>query len=93
LLGSAGFPEGFDGLGLLAVLPAALPVVVPGAVPVALPTDGELVAPEDIPEDVPPAPVPPVPAAPPVCANATPLERASALANAKVMIFMVVPCG
>ena len=45
LLGSAGLPDGFIGLGLLAVLPTVLPVVVPGRVPVLLPTDGELAVP------------------------------------------------
>jgi hypothetical protein len=91
LLGSAGLPDGFIGLGLLAVLPTVLPVVLPGDVPVEEPTDGELAVPGDVvPEDVPPAPVPPVPAAPPVCANAMVLENASAPANARVMIFMVV---
>ena len=92
LLGSAGLPDGFIGLGLLAVLPTVLPVVVPGRVPVLLPTDGELAVPGDVvPEDAPPeAPVPPVPAAPPVCASAIVPESASAPANARVMIFMVV---
>lgn len=94
-MGSAGLPDGFIGLGLLAVLPTVLPVVVPGGVPVLEPTDGEVAAPEDVvPEDTPPeAPVPPPPAAPPVWASAIVLESASAPANAKVMIFMVVSCG
>jgi hypothetical protein len=95
LLGSAGFPDGFIGLGLLAVLPTVLPVVVPGDVPVVEPTEGELVVPGDmVPEDAPAeVPVPVEPAAPPVCASAMVLVRASAPANAKVMIFMVVSCG
>jgi hypothetical protein len=93
LLGSAGFPEGFIGLGLLAVLPTALPVVVvPGAVPVVEPAEGEGLVPM-VPEDAPPEAVPPAPAAPPVWANAIVLESASAPANTKVMIFMVVSCG
>jgi hypothetical protein len=84
LLGSAGLPDGFIGLGLLAVLPTVLPVVVPGDVPVLVPTDGELAVPGDVvPEDA-------APAAPPVCASATVPESASAPANARVMIFMVV---
>jgi hypothetical protein len=92
LLGSAGLPDGFIGLGLFAVLPTELPVVVPGDVPVLEPTDGEVAVPEDVvPEDAPPeAPVPPAPAAPPVWASATVLESASAPAKARVMIFMVV---
>jgi len=91
LLGSAGFPDGFIGLGLLAVLP----VVVPGDVPVLEPTDGELVVPGDmVPEDAPlEVPTPLEPAEPPVCASAIVLESASAPANAKVLIFMVVSCG
>jgi hypothetical protein len=96
LLGSAGFPDGFIGLGLLAVLPTVLPVVVPGDVPVVVPTDGELVVPGDdmVPDDAPvDVPVPVEPAAPPVCASAIVLVRASAPANAKVMIFMLVSCG
>jgi hypothetical protein len=89
LLGSAGLPDGFIGLGLLAVLPTELPVVVPGAVPVEEPTEGELAVPGDVvPEDAPPEA--PVPAAPPVWASAIVLESASAPANARVMIFMVV---
>ena len=93
MLGSAGFPDGFIGLGLLAVLPTVLPVVVPGDDPVLEPTDGELAAPGDmVPEDAPPE-VRPAPAAPPVWASATVLDSASAPANAKVMIFMVVSCG
>jgi hypothetical protein len=93
LLGSAGFPDGFIGLGLLAVLPTVLPVVVvPDAVPVVEPTDGEALVPM-VPEDAPPEAVPPAPAAPPVWANAIVLESASAPANTKVMIFMVVSCG
>jgi hypothetical protein len=88
LLGSAGLPDGFIGLGLLAVLPTALPVVLPGDVPVEEPTDGELAVPGDVvPEDV-PVEVPA--AAPPVWASAIVLESASAPANARVMIFMVV---
>jgi len=93
LLGSAGFPEGFIGLGLLAVLPTVFPVVVvPGAVPVVEPADGEGLVPM-FPEDAPPEAVPPAPAAPPVWADAIVLESASAPANTKVMIFMVVSCG
>jgi hypothetical protein len=88
LLGSAGFPDGFIGLGLLAVLPTELPVVVPGDVPVEGPTEGELAVPGDVvPVEV---PVPLAPAAPPVWASAIVLESASAPANARVMIFMVV---
>ena len=88
LLGSAGLPDGFIGLGLLAVLPTELPVVLPGDVPVEEPTDGELAVPGDaVPEDV-PVEVPA--AAPPVWASAIVLESASAPANARVMIFMVV---
>lgn len=93
LLGNAGLPEGFIGLGLFAVLPTVLPVVVPGDVPVELPTDGAVVVPgEDVPiEDVPPVlPVPLVPPAPLACARAIVLESASAPANAKVAIFMFV---
>ena len=95
LLGSAGFPDGFIGLGLLAVLPTVLPVVVPGDVPVVVPTDGELIVPGDVvPEEEPTeVPLPLEPAAPPVCASAMVLVRASAPANAKVMIFMLVSCG
>lgn len=74
------------------MLPTVLPVVVPGEVPVLEPTDGEVAAPEDVvPEDTPPEA--PVPAAPPVWASAIVLESASAPANAKVVIFMVVSCG
>ena len=92
LLGSAGFPDGFIGLGLLAVLPTVLPVVVPGDVPVVVPTDGELAVPGDmVPEEDPAVPAPV--AAPPVCASAIVLVRASAPANAKVMTFMLVSCG
>jgi hypothetical protein len=93
LLGSAGFPEGFIGLGLLAVLPTVVPVVIPPDVPVVAPTDGVVpgdVVPADVPTE---APGLEAPAAPPVCANAMVLESASAPANAKVMIFMVVSCG
>ncbi|HEY3677454.1 MAG TPA: hypothetical protein VGL45_01960 [Bradyrhizobium sp.] len=95
MLGNAGLPEGFIGLGLFAVLPAALPVVVPGDVPVEVPTDGDVVVPgADVPvEEVPVLPVPPVPAAPPACASAIVLESASAPANAKVAIFMFVSLG
>ena len=78
---------------MFAVLPTELPVVVPGDVPVLEPTDGEVAEePEDVVlEDAPPeAPVPPAPAAPPVWASAIVLESASAPANARVMIFMVV---
>jgi hypothetical protein len=64
LLGNAGLPEGFIGLGLFAVLPTVLPVDAP----VEVPTDGDVVVPgEDVPtEEVPVLPVPLVPAAPPV---------------------------
>jgi hypothetical protein len=99
-LGSAGFPDGFIGLGVLAVLPIPLPVVVPGemfgfVVPIELP---EPIVPEEeeVPEAVPalPAvPAPPAPPAPPACANANVLESASAPANAKVVILMVVSFG
>ena len=68
LLGNAGFPEGFIGLGLFVVLPGALPVVEPtdvfGPVPVIAP---DPVVPEGVPtDDAPGAPVPLAPAAPPV---------------------------
>lgn len=94
-MGSAGFPDGFIGLGVLAVLPIPLPVVVPGELFGFVPMD-EFPEPT-IPGDVVPeaaAPELPVPAEPalvPVaCANAAVLERASAPANANVVIFIVV---
>jgi hypothetical protein len=92
LLGSAGFPDGFIGLGLLAVLPAALPVVMPGDVPVDVPTPG---VPVDVVPEVaaPGLPVPAEPAAPPVCASAMVLESASAPANKNVEAFMIVSRG
>ena len=95
LLGSAGFPDGFIALGLLAVLPTVpeLPVAEPGEVPTVEPTDGEVPV-DVVPADV-PVPVPLAPAVPPplACANATVLDSASAPANAKVVIFMVVSLG
>lgn len=92
-MGSAGLPDGFIGLGVLAVLPGALPVVVPrevfGVVPVAAP---EPMVPEGVPTlEAPGAPVPLAPAAPPlVWAIEMVLVSANAPANAMVIIFMVV---
>jgi hypothetical protein len=88
LLGSAGLPDGFIGLAVFR-LPAVLPDVVPVDIPVVVPG---LAFPEvPIPDvAVPEAAVPLEPAAPPVCASAIVLVSASAEANARVVIFIVV---
>ena len=98
MLGSAGFPDGFIGLGVLAVLPTPLPVVVPGELFGFVPTVEfpEPAIPGDVvPEDAAPGlAVPAEPALVPVaCANAAVLESASAPANANVVIFIVVSFG
>ena len=95
-MGSAGFPDGFIGLGVLAVLPIPLPVVVPGEmfgfVPVVGFPEPIVVPVEDV---VPALPVPLEPAVPVACASATVLESASASApaNAKVVILMAISFG
>jgi hypothetical protein len=98
LLGSAGFPDGFIGLGVLAVLPIPLPVVVPVEVFGLVPIVGfpEPTVPEDVVADD-AAPELAVPAEPPLvpvaCASAAVLESASAAANANVVILIVVSFG
>ncbi|MDE2067513.1 MAG: hypothetical protein KGL35_22280 [Bradyrhizobium sp.] len=83
-------PDRFIGL-LLLTLPAVLPLVVPFDIPVVVP---DVVVPgdaaPDVADPVPPVPAPPAPAAPPACASANVLESANAVANARVLIFMVV---
>lgn len=97
-MGSAGFPDGFIGLGVLAVLPIPLPVVVPGEAFGFVPIVGfpKPAVPEPaVPEDVAPElPVPAEPAPVPVAwASAAVLESASAPANANVVILIVVSFG
>ena len=89
MLGRAGLPDGFIALGLLAVLPGAVPVVPVGPVPVIAP---DPVVPEGVPTlEAAGALVPlEVEAAPPAWANAALVERANAPANAMVLSFMIV---
>jgi hypothetical protein len=85
-------PDGFVvELGPLAE-PAVLPVELPAPL-IVVPLEPPVPAPALLPLD--PAAEPPAapPAPPPACASANVLERAKAVANAIVVIRMVVPLG
>jgi hypothetical protein len=92
LLGSAGLPDGFIGLFVL-TLPAVLPLVVPFDIPVVVPVVPGVPVPGDAVPDADPAPPVPAPPAPPACASANVLESANTVANAGVVILMVVSLG